>query len=179
MDIEKAWGQALKHTEIIRSRIASLATVGDTMVPYILLSESSINQGDTVVRKGEVRVTKPSLIVPPNNPQFLGFEVDEEGPVDPNSLINFLLVRGISLPSLRYDNQTSSLDVYEGRLSNAIKFYNEELQKQENVKSGLLVGHQEYWSFSLLIFICSQIAKNADLDIRKLLDEHKRKQDEL
>ncbi len=155
--------------------------VGDTHVPYVLLSESSINMGDTVVRKGEVLVQKPSLFIPPNNPQFEGFEFDgesEEETFDQNSLINFLIVRGISLPSLRYDNKTSSLDVYEGKLSKAIKHYEKTLQQKEDVHTGLIAGPEDCWQFSILIFICSQIVKNADQDIKRLLDEyHKKKED--
>ncbi|MDP8213538.1 MAG: hypothetical protein P9X22_09690 [Candidatus Zapsychrus exili] len=173
MDIEKFWNKALKNTEIIRSRIQALGVNSETHVPYILLSESTINIGDTIVRKGEVVVEKPSLIVPPHNPQFEGFDFDAEDTVNQNSLINFLLVRGVSIPSLRYDNKTHSLDVFEGKLSAAIKSYKEDLNKQENVKSGLIAGPEDCWQFSLLIFICSQIARNADNDIRKLLEKHK------
>ena len=68
------WEKALKKTEIIRPRIQSMMTFSETSMPYILLSESSINMGDTVVRKGEVVVERPTLILPPNIPQFEGFE---------------------------------------------------------------------------------------------------------
>jgi len=178
MDFEKVWSKALKHTEIIRSRIQALMTISITRVPYILLSESSINVGDTVVRKGEILVEKPSLIVPPNNPQFEGFEFDEKDGVDQNSLINFLIVRGVSMPTLRYDNKTSSLDIYEDKLSAAIKYYEDNLQKSEDVQTGLIVGPEDCWQFSLLIFVCTQIARNVDQDIRKLLDEYHKKKEE-
>jgi len=177
MDFEKMWGKALKYTEIIRSRVRSLSMAGDTHVPYVLLSESSINLGDTVVRKGEVLVHKPSLFIPPNNPQFQGFEFDGKA-FDQDSLVNFLIVRGISLPSLRYDNKTNSLDVYEGKLSKAIKHYEETLQQREDVHTGLVAGPEDCWQFSILIFICSQIVKNADQDIRRLLDEYHKKKDD-
>lgn len=180
MDFEKMWTKALKHTEIIRSRIQALSMSGDTQVPYLLLSESSINVGDTVVRKGEVLVQKPSLFIPPNNPKFEGFEFEDKdgvGAFDENSFINFLIVRGVSIPSLRYDNQTSSLDIYEGKLSQAVKHHEKLMQQQENVKSGLLVGPEDCWQFSILIFICSQVMRNADQDIRRLLDEYHRKKD--
>lgn len=181
MDFEKMWTKALKHTEIIRTRIQALSLSGDTSVPYLMLSESSINIGDTVVRKGEVLVQKPSLFIPPNNPQFKGFEFDNEDGtkgLDENSFINFLIVRGISIPSLRYDNRTSSLDIYEGKLSAAIKHHENILQRQENVHAGLLVGPEDCWQFSILIFICSQILKNADQDIQRLLDEYHRKKED-
>jgi len=176
MDIEKIWKKALQSTEIIRTRVQALMTISDTNVPYILLSESSINLGDTIVRKGNVLVKKPSLLVPPNNPQFSGFEFDGEEAINQDSLINFLIVRGVTMPSFMYDNKTNSLDVYEGKLSNAIKHYQGILQKQENIQTGLIAAPEDCWQFSLLIFICTQIAKNADNDIRKLLDDYHRDQ---
>lgn len=176
MNFEEMWGKALKHTEIIRSRVQALSMMDDTRVPYVLLSESSINLGDTVVRKGEVLVQKPALFIPPNNPQFQGFEFEsEKDKFDETSFVNFLIVRGISIPSLRYDNKTSSLDVYEGKLSAAIKHYERTLQRKEDVRTGLLAGPESCWQFSILIFICSQIIKNADQDIRRLLDEYHKK----
>jgi hypothetical protein len=178
MDIEKAWERALRSTEIIRARVQALQTLYTTRVPYVLLSESSINEGDTVVRKGIINVEKPALIVPPNNPQFQGFEFEEDQGVGQNSLINFLIVRGITVPSLRYDNRTSSLDVHEDKLSGAIKHYKDLLQQKEDVETGLLIGPEDCWQFSLLIFICTQIARNADQDIRKLLDDYHKKQKE-
>lgn len=174
MDIQSSWNKALKETEIIRTRVQGLQTLGDTLVPYILLSESSVNVGDTVVRKGEIVVERPSLFVPPLNPQFEGFDFDKEQNLSENSVINFLLVRGVSLPSLRYDNRTSSLDVFEGKLSAAVKHYNTTLQQKENTHTGLLSGPEDCWQFSLLIFISMQIIRNADVDLRKLMDEHRK-----
>lgn len=175
MDFEQAWTKALKETEIIRARVQALQPLSTTRVPYILLSESSINVGDTVARRGEVYVQKPSLIVPPNNPQFQGFEFEKEGSFDQNSFMNFLIVRGVSIPSLRYDNKTAFLDIYEDKLSAAVKHYRDLLQRKEDVETGLLIGPEDCWQFSLLIFICTQIARNADQDIRRLLDEYHKK----
>lgn len=175
MDIEKIWEKALRNTEIIRSRIQLLKTSADTHVPYILLSESTVNEGDTVVRKGELVVQKPALIIPPHHPIFNGFEFDEAASVDQDSFVNFLLVRGIQLPSMMYDNKTSFLEVFEGGLSKAIKHYNETLRQTENTHVGLVKGPEDCWQFSLIIFICAQVARNADHDIRKLMDEYRKK----
>jgi hypothetical protein len=171
MDFYDSWTKALQSTEIIRSRVQGLMTFKDTNVPYILLSESSINEGDTVVRTGEVVVEKPAIILPPNIPQFLGFEFEKGQDTGKDSLINFLLIRGVSLPSLKYNNQTYSLDIHEGKLSEAVKYYNDILQRQENVSSGLVVGPEDCWQFSLLLYICTQVARNANTDIRNLLKE--------
>jgi len=175
MDPYKAWEKALKKTEIIRSRVKELMTFASTSVPYILLSESEVDQSDTVVRRGEVLVRRPALILPPNLPQFEGFEFERQGEAWENNVSNFLLVRGIQMPSMRYDNRTQSLDIFEGNLSKAVMHYNGTLERQENVQAGLLTGPQDCWQFSLLIYISSQIMRNAETDIRKLLDEYKKK----
>ena len=174
MDLPDFWDKALKNTEIIRTRVRGLMTFDDTQVPYILLSESTLNIGDTVVRRGEVVVEKPSLILPPNVPQFKGFDFDIEEGMKENSIVNFLLVRGVTLPSLKYNNFTHSLDLYEDKLNNAIKFYKNQLQYKEDVHTGLVVCPEDCWQFSVLIFICSQIIRNAQTDIKRLMDEYRK-----
>lgn len=178
MDFQKNWEKALKKTEIIRSRVKGLSATDATKVPYVFLAESSINLGDTLVRKGEVVVDKPALMLPPNNPVFNGFEFESQDSAffQENSLINFLLVRGISIPSMNYDNKVDSLEVFEGGLAKAIKHYQENFMKEENVRTGLFTGPEDCWQFSLLIFTCTQIMRNAKSDIQKLMDEYRDKE---
>lgn len=177
MDVHSAWEKALRETNIVRSRITGLQTFSETHVPYILLSASSINQGDTVVRTGEVLVHRPSLILPPNIPQLEGFDFDDDDSFKEDAMINFLMVRGISLPSMKYDNKVSSLNVFEGKMEDAIGVYGNRLQREENTSAGLICGPDDVWQFSLLIFVCSQIARNSSVDIRRLLEEYHKKND--
>src|SRR5208283_3741479 len=176
MDSTSAWERALRETNIIRSRVTGLQTFSETHVPYILLSPSSINVGDTVVRTGEVLVHRPSLILPPNVPQFEGFNLEDKDSFQENAMINFLMVRGITLPSMKYDNKISSLNVFEGKIEDAIGFYGNRLQREENTSAGLVCGPDEVWQLCVLIFVCSQIAKNSSTDIRRLLDEYHKKE---
>src|SRR5271167_2629044 len=129
MDSTSAWEKALRETNIIRSRITGLATFTETHVPYILLSSSTVNEGDTVVRTGEVLVHRPSLILPPNIPQLEGFNFEEEDSFKEDTVINFLMVRGITLPSMKYDNKIFSLSVFEGKIEDAIGVYGNRLQR--------------------------------------------------
>ena len=177
MDVHSAWEKALQETNIIRSRIIGLQTASDTHVPYILLSPSLINEGDTVVRTGEVLVHRPSLILPPNIPQLEGFDFRGEDSFEENTVINFLMVRGITLPSMKYDNKVSALNVFEGKIEDAIGVYGNRLQREENTSAGLICGPDEVWQLSLLIFVCSQIAKNSTMDIRRLLEEYHKKKE--
>ena len=174
MDIQNNWEKALKNTEIIRSRVQDLMTFADTQVPYILLSESSVNIGDTVVRKGEIVVEKPALILPPNVPQFEGFEFEPGKVAGEESVINYLLVRGVTLPSLKYNNKTFSLDIHEDKLGNALKFYKNQLESKEDVHTGLVIGPEDCWQFSLLIFVASQASRQAEGDMRRLWEDWKK-----
>ena len=173
MDIYEHWTKALKRTEIIRPRVQSLLSNSDTPVPYIMLSSSSVNVGDTVVRKGEVVAQKPALFLPPASPQIEGFEFGMEGSFQQEAFVNFLLVRGITLPSMKYNNTTNSLEVFEGDLPKAVSHFGNFLQRQENVTTGLIVGPEEGWQFSVLVYVCSQVVRNAEADIRNLLKEFK------
>ena len=173
MDIHENWEKALQGTEIIRSRVKNLKTFSDTKVPYVILSKSLMNLGDTVVRKGKVLVSRPSIILPPHIPQLYGFDLDDQGAINENFITNFLMIRGISMPSLKYNNELYSVDIHEGNLGGAISFYNNDLQRKEDVHTGLVVAPDECWSLSLLIFICAQVARNAETDIKKLLERYK------
>ncbi len=172
MSIEDFWEKALKKTEIVRPRVQPLLSHAATHLPYICLSESSVNMGDTVVRKGEVMVEKPALILPYQMPHFEGFDFEKDMQFSENTLTNFFLIRGVSFPSMKYNNVTSSIEVQAGNLSKNIEEHKAMLQRNENVHSGLIVGPEDCWQFSVLIFVASQVMRSAEGDIRRLMDDH-------
>ncbi|PIQ89102.1 MAG: hypothetical protein COV72_04725 [Candidatus Omnitrophica bacterium CG11_big_fil_rev_8_21_14_0_20_42_13] len=175
MDIQDKWEKALAGTKIIRPRVQELLTFATTRLPYVFLSPSSVNEGDTLVRQAEVLVERPALLLPENLPQFDGFEFDSDSGPGEETLINFLFVRGVSMPSLKYNNKTHRLDIYEGCVEKAVDFYLDKLRREEDVHTGLICGLDDYWQFSVLIFIASQIARSAEGDIKRILDKIKNK----
>jgi hypothetical protein len=171
VNIQDSWEKAVKKTEIIRPRVSGLSTISVTHLPYVCLSESAVNAGDTVVRRGEVLVQKPSIVLPFNMPQFEGFDFEKEMHVNEELFKSFLLVRGVQFPALKYNNKSHSIDVHEGGLSKAIEYYKAMLQQSENVHTGLIAGPEDCWQFSVILFICSQVVRSADGDIKRLLDD--------
>ncbi len=171
MSIQEFWDKAVRKTEIIRPRVTPLQTHEVTHLPYICLSESVVNSGDTAVRRGEVLVERPSIVTPYNLPQFEGFDFEKEMHVNEDFFKSFLLVRGVKFPAMKYNNQSHSLDVYEGSLSRAIEHYKTQLQQSENVHSGLIAGPEDCWQFSVILFVCSQVVRSSDGDIRRLMDD--------
>ncbi len=168
MDLEELWDKALKHTEVVRARMQDLATFGTTFIPYIFLAESSLNLGDTIVRKGQVLVERPSLILP--SPQFEGFEFGKDVPLSEDAVLNFLLVRGVRFPSLRYHHELSSLDLREGSLQQVQDHFAQQLTQAEDIQTGLVIGPEEAWQFSVLILVGSLMIRSAEGDLKRLLD---------
>jgi len=169
MDIHTLWEKTLKKTRIIRPRVQPLAVRGSTQLPYIFLGESSVNHGDTVVRKGDVAVDEPRLVLPPHLPQFEGFEMGEEWESAQDYVMNFLMIRGIRFPSHKFENKAAHLDVFEGDVDHASAHFRKMLEAQENVHTGLVIGPEDCWQFSILVFIASQVLRQADGDVRRLL----------
>lgn len=174
MDLEQLWDKALKQTEIIRTRIQDLATFEATALPYVFLAESAMNAGDTVVRRGQVLVERPSLIYP--SAQFDGFAFQTEWSLSEDAVLNFLLLRGVKFPSMRYHHELSSLDLREGSLQNAITHFTDQLSRAEDIHTGLVTGPEEAWQFSVLILVGSLVIRSAEGDLRRLFDAWRKRQ---
>lgn len=176
IDIEELWDRARKRTEILRMRLQDLATFEATLVPYIFLAESSLNQGDTVVRKGQVLVERPTIVLPGFSPHFEGFDFEEDLHVSDEAVATFLMVRGIHFPSLKYRHVRSSLDVFEGGLPRAVDHFQGQLVRAEDTKTGLLTGPEEAWQFSLLFLVGALVVRSAEGDLRRILEAWRRRQ---
>ena len=172
MDIQEQWDRARQQTEIVRMRLQELATFDATAVPYLFLAESALNPGDTVVRRGQVVIQRPGIVLPNFSPQFEGFEFA----VNDSTLATFLLVRGIQFPSLRYRHELSSLNVREGSLREAIRHFDEQLRRAEDIATGLLIGPEDAWQFSVLLLVGALVVRSAEGDLRRILEEWRRRQ---
>jgi hypothetical protein len=176
MDIQALWDKARKRTEILRMRLQELATFDTTAVPYLFLAESSVNPGDTVVRKGHVLIERPSIVLPNFSPQFEGFDFEADFHVSDDAVATFLLVRGIQFPSLKYRHEVSSLDVFEDSLQKAIDHFSRQLTVAEDIKTGLLVGPEDAWQFSIILLVGALVVRSAEGDLRRILEEWRKRQ---
>ena len=176
MDLMELWEKARKQTELIRLRAQALATFEATVVPYVFLGESSLNAGDTVVRRGQVVIERPAIVLPSFSPQFEGFEFDPSWHLSDEAVATFLLVRGIQFPSLKYRHQVSSLEVFEGALAKAIEHFKTQLTISEDLKTGLVIGPEDAWQFSILLLVGALVVRSAEGDLRRLLEEWRKRQ---
>lgn len=177
MNIEEMWDKARKRTEILRMRMLDLSTFDATRMSYIFLAESSVNPGDTVVRKGSVLIERPAIAMPGFSPQFSGFELEKDLHINEDTLVTFLLVRGIHFPSLKYRHQVSNLDILEGSLAQAVKRWETTLKQREDITTGLLVGPEEAWQLSVVLLVGALVVRSADGDLRRIIDAWRKRQE--
>ncbi|MBI4340750.1 MAG: hypothetical protein HY598_00540 [Candidatus Omnitrophica bacterium] len=171
MDLQEQWDQARKRTEVIRMRLQDLATFDATAMPYIFLAESSLHQGDTVMRRGQVVIQRPAIVLPNLSPQFEGFEFERDWHVSDEAVATFLLVRGVQFPSLKYQHQHSSLDVLEQSLDQAVEQFKQRLTRAEDITTGLVIGPEAAWQFSVLLMVGTLVIRSAQGDVRRILDD--------
>ena len=176
MDIQALWDEARKRTEILRLQLQDLATFEPTAVPYLFLAESSLNPGDTVVRRGHVLIERPAIALPGFSPQFQGFDFERTLQVGEETVATFLLVRGIQFPSLRYRHELSSLDLFEASLQKAAEHFTRQLTMAEDVRTGLLIGPEEAWQFSVLLLVGALVVRSAEGDLRRILETWRKRQ---
>jgi len=170
MDIEQLWEKAYKKTEVIRGRIKTLPTFKHARVPYVFLGESSVNEGHTVVRNGKIIIEKPMILLPEDLPQFDGFDFEEELDIEQGALQMFFLMRGIRFPSLKYNNSMDTLNLEELSLSKSADKYKKLFEKQENVNTAIIIGPEECWQFSILIYMASLVGRCVKNDISNFMD---------
>lgn len=170
MNIEGLWQKAISKTEIYRARLKYLYTFDQTALSYIYLAESAVNEGDVVRRQGSVMVQRPIVFLPGDMPQLEGFEIEDRNlSIGNDAVAAFLFMRGVSFPTMKYLNQTVKLDVIPGPLSKAIKHYKEDLEKKEDINTGLLVSPEDCWQFAVLIYAAVLAAKSIPEDIKNIL----------
>ncbi|MGB2599298.1 MAG: hypothetical protein WBD04_00535, partial [Candidatus Omnitrophota bacterium] len=162
--------KAQGKTEVIRGRVKALATFTHTTVPYIFLAESSINEGNTVIRRGKIIVDKPMIVLPEDMPQFEGFDFSEDLDVEEDSVQTFFLMRGIRFPSLKYNNNVEKLDLEEDSLAKSVEKHKKQLEREENVSTALIVGPEDCWQFSILFYLASLVGRCTRVDIMNFLD---------
>ncbi len=106
MNLREKWDKAVSQTDVVRWRKTHLATFDRTVLKYAFLGESLVNTGDTVQRRGRIVVHRPLLLLPENIPQFEGFNSLKDLGIDEDDLARFLLIRGVSFPSLPSSTRT-------------------------------------------------------------------------
>jgi hypothetical protein len=126
-----------------------------------------MNVGDTVVRKGIVKVDKPQLLLLNNPTEFEGFEYGDDSNEDDAFMA---LARMASFPPGKYSNIGNKMDVFNGSLEKAIDHYERELDKAGDLNTGLCAGPVDIWALSLFVYVGKMVAGSASSDLDDMIN---------
>jgi hypothetical protein len=161
-----AFDRSQKNTRIVRKRKNLLYTFGNTKLPYVFLADSTVNEGDIVVRKGEITVNPLKIITMNELPAFEGFQM--EGVEDQD--MPLILNRCVRFPPATYKNSNSSLDVVPGPLDGVVEDNVNKLDQKNDIRTGVICGLDDLWAFALLEYVGQMVVNSAESNINEYME---------
>jgi hypothetical protein len=162
---EQRWARAQDQTKIHRTRKHDLYTFGATALPYIFVAESSINTGDCIIRKGEIKTEKPALFLGGDSgSQFEGFSEEE----DSNDTL--LFARAFRFPNLNVANQGMTMDVVTRELHGLCDEVMTDLEAERDSRTAVLEGPEDLWGLGLLIYASEMTKRSAPNNVKDMMD---------
>lgn len=169
-DLIRTFLETQEQTHFVKERRNVLYTFGHTRLPYIFLGDSAVNQGDVVMRCGEVTVEPPSIITPGPDVAFEGFEFEGEAA----DLLPVLLNRWVRFPAARYQNSAGVLEVVDGPLEAASDRVLESLDSESDIRTGVIQGPEATWGFSIIGYVGRMIVRSAPSNIGEYFERRGR-----
>lgn len=163
--------EAVRNTKILRSRKNHLFTFGNTILPYIILANSSINLGNCIIRTGEVVVEKPQILVANDLTSFEGFE-SEKNDKELDQVRFALMSRGILLPQMNYKNSTQRLNVISDKLEVAVEREMNRLEDANDSRTGVIQCNEDTWNLALLHYVLTQIARSSSSNMQEYFERY-------
>ncbi len=167
---EEKFRKFWEETKLIRTYRARLPSYEDIGLPYVFLSPHP-NLKRVFVKKGKIHIKKPMIIIPGVNAKFEGFE--HESIIERQITI---LTRMINLPYYKYTNKLVAEEVLDyGQPEEIAERYNKKMDRENDKKTGLIIGELEGWSISLARYSFEAVVKSAPENIQELLERMKKR----
>lgn len=147
MNVDARIKYAIEHTKIIRFPRQSLATFGNTIIYYYVVTE--LTENVNVVREGNVIAQRPRIVTPYYLTRLEGFS-EQAGKYFQAMAAKFLDEPGIFY---RYKNEPKEMNIVSEPTATLINKLNERIEEENNPLSAIIKGVEELWDVSLMIFI--------------------------
>lgn len=157
----EAWSAVL----IERPVHYSLFTFGESDLPYFLITMGDSDEQTVRIRRGEVKITRPTIITPDTrNPEFQGFfeSSDEAGIVD------FLLSRTAAFSNLKLSNTSGPEKIVSDSVEEAVDRLNRQLDDEEEDRVAILSAPSNLGSVAILKYATERVLASASDNIQEL-----------
>jgi hypothetical protein len=151
---------------VVRTRRNTLFTFGATRLPYVFLGDAAVNEGDVVLRHGEVTVDPPRILAPRDPVELEGFDLEDED----EGAIPVVLNRWVRFPPAKYQNSSSSMEISEGPLEAVTDRILRRLDDENDSRTGVIQGPSEMWGFSILGYVGQMIVRSAPENVGEFFE---------
>ena len=162
---ESRFREIWEAVQIVRPVSYSLFTFGESQLPYFLIC-AAVTSGETVtVTRGEVRITRPTIITPDNvHPEFRNFFGDHED----DSIVDFLMARTAAFSNLHVDNESGPTEIVSDRVDEAVDRLNRQLDELEEDRTAILTAPSGLGGVALLRYAAERIWSSAPDNVQEL-----------
>jgi len=167
MNIVEAFEYTSRHMRVLRARKHLLYTFGDTKMPYITLSESSEDNREVIIRRGEVIAERPRIAIPGQDNTLCceGFDFSE---IEAESVPIFLM-RRMGMPPARYINK-SIASIERGPMSAILARTVAILDQQNDIRTGVITSPNKFWHLAVLLYAGQQAMRSAPANVAEQLE---------
>ena len=162
---EQRFRQAWEAVSIVRRVHYTLFTFGESLLPYYLVSGASKPKLTVSVIKGEVRITRPTIITPGNaRPEFRNFfeNTEEEG------IVEFLMARTAAFSHLKFDNEHGPARIVSDSVEEAVAKLNRQLDDQEEDRVAILTAPPNLAGVAVLRYAADRVWESAPENVQEL-----------
>lgn len=147
MDVDARIKYAIERTKVIRFPRQNLATFGNTIISYYVVT--GLTENVNVVRDGNVIAERPRIVTPSYLSSLEGFSEQA------NKYLQTMATKFPDEPGIfyRYKNETKEMNIVSEPIAALINKLNERIEKENNPLSAIIRGVEELWDVSLMIFI--------------------------
>lgn len=164
-DQEQRFRDAWQSVAIARPVHYSLFTFGESLLPYVLVRGDTPSSAPVSVAKGEVRITRPTIITPENaRPEFRGFFEDAEE----EDLLQFLLARTASFSSLKFDNQSGSAKLIHKSMEEVVAQLNRQLDAEGEDRMAILTAPKNLGGLALVRYAVERVVASGPDNLQEL-----------
>ncbi len=167
MNLGEAMRHARENTRVVRARKHILYTFGATRLPYICLTSPSDTGERVRIRRGEVTADRPTIALPGQSSEFLGFDLDEG---DEEEAGRVLIARRVQIPPARYVNRSEASALESGPLEAAIERTLRRLDEHHDIRTAVIQAEEDFWNISILLYVGSQIARSAPSNVAEHIE---------
>lgn len=147
MDIDPRIKHAIERTKVVRFPRQNLATFGNTIVSYYVVT--GLTENVNVVREGNVIAERPRIVTPSYLTSLEGFS-EQAGKYLQAMAENAPHEPGIFY---RYKNEAKEMNVVSEPTATLLDKLNKRIEEENNPLSAIIKGTEELWDVSLIIFI--------------------------